>query len=136
VSLVSSLSLAAVAIAQPPFAGGAPDEMAHIAASLYTVRYFREAGDPRRGAIAATNKGCLDRYGVFGERGKHAGDLTQAKTIDTPAGVLAALRNQTFIADGRAERQRTPWPAFRAQDMADLILYLQLVRRTPAASAR
>ena len=106
-----------------------PQDMADIVAFLYASRYFKQAGDPRKGVILATNKGCLSCHGLYGERGKVAGDLTAATTIDTPAGVLSALWNHTFIADPRAERDRTPWSTFRGEEMADLVAYLRSLKR-------
>jgi len=106
-----------------------PDEMADIVAFLYAARYFKEAGDPHNGAIVATNKGCLNCHGLYGERGKVASDLSAAPGLDTPAGVLSALWNHSFIADPRTERDRTPWPTFSGKDMADLVAYLRAFKR-------
>ena len=64
-----------------------PDEMSDIVAYLYSVRYFKQAGDPRRGVIAAVNKGCLNCHALYSERGKVASDLTTVAGLDTPAGV-------------------------------------------------
>jgi hypothetical protein len=103
--------------------------MADIVAFLYAARYFKEAGDPHNGAIVATNKGCLNCHGLYGERGKVASDLSAAPGLDTPAGVLSALWNHSFIADPRTERDRTPWPTFSGKDMADLVAYLRAFKR-------
>ena len=106
-----------------------PEEMADIVAFLFAARYFKQAGDPHNGAIAATNKGCLNCHGLYGERGKVASDLSAASGLDTPAGVLSALWNHSFIADPRTEREKTPWPTFRGEDMADLVAYLRAFKR-------
>jgi mono/diheme cytochrome c family protein len=106
-----------------------PDEMADLVAYLYSVRYFRQSGDLRRGVILAVNRGCLDCHGLYGERGKPASDLTVAKNLDAPAGVMAALWNHTFIDDPRAPRDRRPWPSFRGDEMADLMAYLRTLGR-------
>jgi mono/diheme cytochrome c family protein len=105
-----------------------PEEMGDIVAFLYASRYFKQAGDPRNGVIIATNKGCLNCHGLYGERGKVAGDLTAAPAIATPAGVLSGLWNHTFISDPRSERERTPWPVFRGEEMADLVAYLRSLK--------
>jgi mono/diheme cytochrome c family protein len=102
-----------------------PEEMSDLVAYLYSVRYFRQSGDSRRGVILAVNKGCFDCHGLFGERGKPASDLTKAKHLDTPAGVLAALWNHTFVDDPRPPREQRPWPTFRSDEIADLIAYLR-----------
>lgn len=106
-----------------------PDEMADIVAYLYSGRYFRQAGDPRRGVIAAVNKGCLDCHALYGERGKAASDLTTAPGLDTAAGVLAGLWKHSLIDDPRLERDRRPWPTFTGEDMADLVAYLRTLSR-------
>jgi mono/diheme cytochrome c family protein len=106
-----------------------PQDMADIVGFLYAARYFKQGGDPRKGVILATNKGCLNCHGLYGERGKVASDLTAATVIDTPAGVLSALWNHSFIGDPRAERDRTPWPTFRGEEMADLVAYLRSLKR-------
>jgi len=108
-----------------------PDEMSDLVAYLYSVRYFRQSGDVRRGVLVAVNTGCLDCHGLYGERGKPASDLTQAKNLDAPGGVLAALWNHTFVDDPRPAKDRRPWPTFRGDEMADLMAYLRTLKRQP-----
>jgi mono/diheme cytochrome c family protein len=107
-----------------------PAEIADLVAYLYSVRYFRQSGDPRRGVLLAVNKGCLDCHALFGERGKPASDLTRSKHVEAPAGVLAALWNHALVDDPRPLRDRRPWPTFRGDEMADLIAYLRTLRRS------
>jgi len=107
-----------------------PQDMADIVAFLYAARYFKQGGDPRKGVILAVNKGCLSCHGLYGERGKVASDLNAAASIDSPAGVLSALWNHSFIGDPLAERDRTPWPTFRGDEMADLVAYLRSLKRS------
>src|SRR5262249_26007061 len=106
-----------------------PQDMADIVAFLYAARYFKQGGDPRAGVILAGNKGCLNCHGLYGERGEGASDLTAATVIETPAGVLSALWNHSFIDDPPAERDRTPWLTFRGEEMANLVAYLRSLKR-------
>jgi hypothetical protein len=46
--------------------------------------------------------------------------------------VLSALWNHSFIKDRRPEREQAPWPEFTGGEMADLMAFLQSLRR-PAA---
>ncbi|MBI4635785.1 MAG: c-type cytochrome [Candidatus Rokubacteria bacterium] len=108
-----------------------PQEMADIVALLYSVNYFAPAGDPKNGTRVAADKGCLGCHGLYGERGKPAGDLSRAKDVESPAGVLAALWNHSFIGDARPERERRPWPEIRPAEMADLVAYLRSLARRP-----
>jgi len=106
-----------------------PEDMADIVAYLYSVRYFAEAGDPRKGMVVAANKGCLVCHGLHGERGKTAADLTQAKGLDSPAAVLSALWNHSFIKEPGAGRGRAAWSEIRPDEMADLAVFLQSLRQ-------
>ena len=107
-----------------------PEEMSDIVAYLYSVRYFKQSGDPRRGVILAVNKGCFDCHGLFGERGKPASDLAAVAGLETPAGVLAGLWKHAIIDDPRSLNERR-WPTLRGADMADLVAYLRSLKRTP-----
>jgi mono/diheme cytochrome c family protein len=106
-----------------------PQTMADIVAYLYSVRYFADAGDPRRGVIVAQQKGCFNCHGLYGERGKPASDLAAARGIGTPAGVLAALWNHSFVAAGRAAQPPAPSASLTAREMADLVAYLRSLTR-------
>ncbi len=106
-----------------------PEEMADIVAYLYAVGYLAPAGDPKKGAEVAAAKGCLGCHGLYGERGKVAGDLARAPGLDSAAAVLAALWNHAFVRDPRPERERTAWPELHPAEMADLVAFLQSLRR-------
>ncbi len=105
-----------------------PEEMADIVAYLYSVGYFAQSGDPKKGAAVADAKGCFGCHGVQGERGRTASDLAQAKDLDSPAAVLSALWNHVWVKDPRPEK--APWPQLRPEEMADLVAFLQSPRGT------
>jgi mono/diheme cytochrome c family protein len=108
-----------------------PEDMADLVAYLYASGYFAAPGSPSRGWATLSTKGCLACHGVYGERGKSASDLTRAKGMDSPAGVLAALWNHTVVTAPAPGGGRALWPTFRSQEMADLIALLQGIRRAP-----
>ncbi|HEY7254607.1 MAG TPA: cytochrome c [Methylomirabilota bacterium] len=101
-----------------------PEEMADIVAYLYSVRYFASGGSIPRGWVVATNKGCLNCHGVYGERGKPASDLTRAKGLDSSAGVIAALWNHALVTPTIAGKKMS-WPSFNSDEMANLVTLLQ-----------
>jgi mono/diheme cytochrome c family protein len=108
-----------------------PEQMADIVAYLYSVRYFA-SGSVQPGYAVASQKGCLNCHALRGERGKTASDLTQAKGLDSPPAVLAALWNHTLVTPTVAGK-RLDWPGFTPQEMADLIAMLQSVSRAQRA---
>jgi mono/diheme cytochrome c family protein len=100
------------------------EEMADLVAYLYSLRYFASGGSVPRGWVVATNKGCLNCHGVYGERNKPASDLTRAKGLDSSAAVVAALWNHALVTPTIAGK-KFPWPAFKPDEMADLVTLLQ-----------
>jgi len=106
-----------------------PADMADLVAYLYSSGYFAAPGSPGRGWATLSSKGCLACHGVYGERGKPASDLTRAKGMESPAGVLAALWNHAVVTPPAPGGGKSPWPTFNAQEMADLISLLQGIRR-------
>jgi mono/diheme cytochrome c family protein len=101
-------------------------EVADLVAYLYSVRYFAGSGDPRNGVKVVAAKGCLDCHALHGERGKRAPDLARATSPRTPAGVMSALWNHSFIAGG--ERAGAAWPSLRPEEVADVIAYLATLK--------
>lgn len=101
------------------------EEMADLVAYLYAVRYFARRGDPSNGPKLAVSRGCLDCHALYGERGKIASDLSAVMGLESPARVISALWNHSFIDDERSARRRAEWPPLHANEMADLIAYLQ-----------
>ena len=107
----------------------AVDEMADVVALLYSVQYFARSGDPAKGVAVATSKGCLGCHGLYGERGKPAGDLATARGLETPASILAGLWNHAFIDDPRPADARRELRRLSGDEMADLVAYLRSLRR-------
>jgi mono/diheme cytochrome c family protein len=103
--------------------------MADLVAYLYSVRYFAEPGNVRNGWILASSKGCLACHAVGGERGKPASDLSRAKGLEAPAGVLAALWNHAVVTAPTPGGPKAAWPELRPQEMADLVSMLQSLGR-------
>ena len=101
------------------------EEMADIVADLYAVQYFAVPGDRQRGARLTAEKGCLGCHVVQGPDGKAPVDLAQVKGLDSPAAVVAALWNHSFIGAPPADRPKPRWAEFRADEMADLVAFLR-----------
>ncbi len=102
-----------------------PEEMADIVAYLYSVRYFADPGNSRRGLAVVTEKGCLRCHSVSGERKKAAPPLGASKSLESPAAVIAALWNHPVIKPVGAAAQKGAWPEFRPEEMADLVALLE-----------
>jgi len=106
-------------------------EMADIVAYLYSVQYFARPGSVERGRAVAAQKGCFSCHGADGGAGKSAPSFFQVKNLESPATVVAAMWNHSFLTERPLEGQKTLWPQFRGDEMADLAAYLQTTRRGP-----
>jgi mono/diheme cytochrome c family protein len=103
------------------------DEMADIVAYLYAVQYFAVPGDRQRGATLAKDKGCLGCHTVFTRDGQAPTELTRVAGLESPAGVIGALWNHSFITAGPAAGKRG-WSELRPGEMADLVAFLRTLR--------
>jgi mono/diheme cytochrome c family protein len=99
-------------------------EMADLVAYLYSVRYFAEPGDPKRGRDVAVAKGCLGCHSVRGQGGKTAADFSSVKGLDSAATVIAGLWNHSFGVDSRAPG-KSAWSELTAGEMADIVAFLR-----------
>ncbi len=105
-----------------------PAEMADIVAYLYSVRYFSGSGSVNRGRRYLNETGCLACHALAGRGGSSARDLTEARGLNSPAAVLAALWNHLAI-ESLFERGEQTWPVTSAAQMADLFAYLESLGR-------
>lgn len=103
------------------------EKMADLVAYLYSARYFARRGDPTNGTRLAATRGCLNCHALYGERGKVATDLSTVVGLESPAKIISSLWNHSFIDDARSERSQA-WRPFRAEEMADLVAFLQGLR--------
>lgn len=107
-----------------------PEDMADIVAYLYSVGYFADLGDPRRGERLVMAKGCLDCHSVRGTGGKGAVDLAGAKRLSSPPAVISVMWNHAWGMEEQGRVRKTPWPTFSSEEMADLVAYLETLGRS------
>jgi cytochrome c2 len=107
------------------------DEMADIVAYLYAVQYFAVAGDARKGAALAKDKGCLGCHTIQAKGGKAPTDLARVPGLDSPAAVIAAMWNHSFVGAGAQGLPKGRWAEVRAGEMADLAAFLRSLERAP-----
>jgi mono/diheme cytochrome c family protein len=107
----------------PPQLGG--QEMADIAAYLYTVYYFDPAaGRAGRGRDLVRRKGCLSCHSIYRKGAGTASDLAIDNVVGTPAGQVAAMWNHGRYMETAARRQSAALPRLTGQELADITTYL------------
>lgn len=88
-----------------------------------------ETGDPRRGKRLVSDKGCLRCHSLSGPGGKRAGSLDNLKGWDSPSSIVAQMWNHSFLMQFDVEDQRAGWAHLSADEMADLVAFLQALMR-------
>ena len=100
-------------------------EMADIAAYLYTAYYFESAaGRAGRGRELVRKKGCLTCHAIYRRGGSSASDLAINNVVSTPAGQVAAMWNHARYMETEGRRQSTTLPLLTGQELADISAYL------------
>lgn len=94
------------------------DQMANVAAYLFRRGYFQEQGDKARGAAAFKAKGCAACHDA-GEAG--APKLASLNAMD----LGAAVWNHGPNMKAQMDYLEKEWPELTAQDVADLIAYVE-----------
>lgn len=105
-------------------------EMADIVAYLYSVQYFAESGNARRGSAVLRSKGCLECHSLNGRGGDTASDLAEAKGLGSAAAVISALWNHIGLEVPGSEVPGKVWPQMSADQVADLTVFLQSLERS------
>jgi mono/diheme cytochrome c family protein len=107
------------------------EEMADLVAYLYSVNYFSETGDARRGRQLVTQKGCLQCHKLDTRGGTTAPDLAEITGLVTQTEVVAALWSHTTSGMEEAAGESTGWPVLSPSDLADLVAFLRGLRQAP-----
>ncbi len=99
-----------------------PTEMADLVGYLYSVKYFTQSGDVRRGRQRIRTKGCLGCHTLDGRGTGGAREFREMPPFRTPAAITAALWNHVLL--GEQGGTAVDWPVFKADEIADVAAFL------------
>ncbi len=101
------------------------EEMSSIIAYLYYVNYFDEPGDPERGEILFSEKGCLTCHPVQG-KGKEIGPpLKEFRRDLSPVSMAQVMWNHGPKMIESMEEMSIPWLEFKQNEMMDMLEYIR-----------
>jgi cytochrome c2 len=103
-------------------------EMADLAAFLYFLDYFDAPGNPSRGKLVFSEKGCGKCHAVgSGEAARVGPALDKYKHLASPLFLARDMwRRGPLMAKKMAEMQ-VPRPELKGSDLADILSYIQTV---------
>lgn len=107
------------------------EELAHLFAYLYTVRYLDEPGDTERGRQQFGAKGCRRCHAARGQGGKIGPDLSVLGGVDTPIVWTQAMWNHAPAMEAWMQKLGLAWPKFEDGEMNDLLAYVREVSGGP-----
>lgn len=106
------------------------EEMAHLFAYLYEIRYVDEPGDISHGRQLFETKGCVQCHSIRGEGGHGGPDLAQAG-VDTPIAWTQTMWNHAPEMEAHMREQKLEWPRFQGREMNDLLAFVREVCSGP-----
>lgn len=106
------------------------EDMAHLAAYLYTSRYVDEPGDIEKGRRLFQTKACVRCHAVHGDGGKVGPDLSSIG-VDTPIAWTQVMWNHAPSMQSDMKKLGIAWPQFKDREMIDLLAYVRDVSGSP-----
>ncbi|HSF15504.1 MAG TPA: c-type cytochrome [Vicinamibacteria bacterium] len=105
------------------------DELADLFSYVFIARYEGRLGDVSRGETVYRSKGCATCHGEGGQ-----GDIGPSLAGDSQPATKERITQRMWNHGPRMweemAEQRIPWPRFSAEQLADLIAYLQSLEST------
>ncbi len=99
-------------------------EMAHLFAYLYTVRYLDEPGDADRGRGLFESKNCIRCHAIHGKGGTIGPELSTVGA-DTPIAWAQEMWNHAPAMEAELAKLNLSWPEFQGGEMNDLLAYVR-----------
>lgn len=133
------LKMNTMGIERPEFDGQEISDLsAYIrAVSRWTAheKIYLSPGDPTRGQLVFTDKGCGSCHAV-GEGGGRIGPALDDIDLNKSVTEIASMMwNHGDVMLALMEEEEIAWPIFKGQEMADLIAYLYFIKfRDPPGS--
>lgn len=107
-----------------------PGDAADIFAFFYSVRFFEKPGDAARGKQAWMAKNCAACHGLPGPSGAAAGktiakNVAEWRSLADPVELVQQMWNHAGAMRKAAAEKKVKWPALSAQELTDLLVWLQ-----------
>jgi hypothetical protein len=99
-------------------------EVADLAAFLLARPGADPPGSEARGQVLLLKKGCLKCHAFFGEGAGVGPDLSRSTVYDSPLDWATGVWDHAPKMRAKAEQLGTEYPRFEADEMVDLVAFL------------
>jgi mono/diheme cytochrome c family protein len=101
------------------------DEMADLAAFLYFLNYFDHPGEPDKGELLFSEKGCVKCHAIGGAGGHVGPALDKYKRYSSPLFLAGAMWTHSAAMARQMGASGIARPEFAGSDLANIFAYIQ-----------
>ena len=110
-------------------------EVADLYAYFYSVRYFDRPGDASSGKAVFAEKRCSQCHALSAGRPGAGPPVGNWKAVSDPVAWAREMWNHSEIMLRKMQQARISWPKLTAQELVDLLVYVQNLPETRLAKA-
>ena len=107
-----------------------PESAADLFAFFYSSRFFEKPGDAGRGKQLFAAKHCADCHGITESLSQGAPPVARWESLGDPLTLVQQMWNHSVHMSAAFERKNIPWPKLTAQELTDILVYLQNLPQT------
>lgn len=111
-------------------------DAADLFAFFYSARYFEKPGDAARGKRAFSQKKCAGCHAVANGQTLEGPPVGTWQSLRDPVALAQRMWNHQGQMEAAADRRKIAWPELAAQDLTDILVYLQTLPGQPHSEAR
>ncbi len=107
------------------------EEMSSIIAYLYYVNYFDEPGDPEKGEVLFSEKGCLNCHPAPGKGEEIGAPVEDFRRDLSPVAMAQVMWNHGSQMIKTMEEMSIPWSELKRNEMMDMLEYIRRTAKGP-----
>jgi len=107
-----------------------PAKAADLFAYFVSARYFEKPGDAARGKLAFSSLHCADCHGITTSKEPAAPPVAQWESLADPVILAQQMWNHGPKMRAEFSRRKLAWGKITAQELADMLVYLQNLPET------
>src|SRR5262249_23749333 len=112
-----------------------PADAADLFAFFISAHYFEKPGDAARGKQAFTVKRCAECHGISTSPVVAAPPVAKWESLSDPLVLAQQMWNHGAKMSAELARRKIPWQRLTAQELTDMLVYLQNLPETRKLSA-
>jgi len=109
------------------------EQVANLFTFFYSVRYFEKRGEPELGKRVFETKHCAECHSIASSAGSVGPPVEKWASLADPVVLVQRMWNHADTMTGEMASRKIPWPTLTANELNDLLVYLQNLPETQGA---